>query len=409
MKKERLSLDTAPKCPCTVFSRRLFLKGTALAAALPAAAYAHIAHGAASKTIPREPVGITFCKRYDYPLVRRTLASVLDELGTVRSLVKGKHVTVKLNLVNTSKDNAGGLPLSLTVTVHPNVALALGSLLIDYGARHVTFCDQLPFLELGPESFSGYGYDFQEFSQEMDGKVRFINTRNRGAYKKYALAKVPDGGEIASAWEVNQTYTETDVLVSLGKLKSHVAAGVTMGMKNLIGVPPSSLYGDDLKDEPDENAIGYRSGTMHTCTKMPLTSVSTYTGKHVLQDHGYNIPRLIVDLAGAFPIDLTVIDGISAIQTAEGWWNGSMVSVCSPGLLIAGRNPVCTDAVATAVMGFDPEAKDRTHPFANGTNFLAMARRKGMGENRISELEITGVGLDKARFNYLPTYQRENT
>ena len=29
------------------------------------------------------------------------------------------------------------------------------------------------------------------------------------------------------------------------------------------------------------------------------------------------------------------------------------------GLLIAGRNPVCTDAVATAVMGFDPDAPDR--------------------------------------------------
>jgi uncharacterized protein (DUF362 family) len=85
-----------------------------------------------------------------------------------------------------------------------------------------------------------------------------------------------------------------------------------------------------------------------------------------------------------------------------------MVSVCSPGLLIAGRNAVCADAVATAIMGFNPNAPDRTHPFANGTNYLAMARKKGLGENRISELEVGGIGLEKARFEYLPTYQRIN-
>jgi uncharacterized protein (DUF362 family) len=123
-------------------------------------------------------------------------------------------------------------------------------------------------------------------------------------------------------------------------------------------------------------------------------------------DHGHNVPRFIVDLAAAFPIDLVVIDGISTIQTAEGWWNGSMVSVTRPGLLIAGRNPVCTDAVAAAVMGFNPDAADRTFPFVNGTNHLALARRKGLGENRVDRLEVAGVGLEAARFEFHPTYQR---
>ncbi len=177
-------------------------------------------------------------------------------------------------------------------------------------------------------------------------------------------------------------------------------------MKNLFGIPPSSLYGNDLGDEPNEMAVDYRGDFMHSCQRKPLTSVETFTGKSVLDDHGFNVPRFIVDLNAAFPVALTVIDGISAIQTAEGWWNGSMVSVTRPGLLIAGLNPVCTDAVAAAVMGFNPDAPDRTHPFANGTNYLAMARRKGMGENRLDQLEIGGIGLEKARFEYQPTYQR---
>jgi uncharacterized protein (DUF362 family) len=349
---------------------------------------------------------IGLCKRYDFGEVRRTLAAMLDELEDVRSLVKGKHVTVKVNLVNTSEADVAGVPLWLTVTVHPIVAMALGSLLTDYGARAVAFCDQLPFRLPDEEAFLGYGFRLKEFNQAMDGRARFENTRNRGRHSDYAVVKVPDGGEVASAWEVNQAYVKSDVLVSLGKLKSHVSGGVTGGMKNLFGVPPSSLYGDDLKGEPDETAIGYRTDTMHTCTRKPLTSGGWFTGKCVPGDHGYNVPRFIVDLAAAFPIDLVVIDGISAIQTGEGWWLGSMVSVTRPGLLIAGRNPVCTDAVAAAVMGFNPDALDHTAPFINGTNYLALARRRGLGENRIDRLEITGVSLDRARFEYQPTYQR---
>jgi uncharacterized protein (DUF362 family) len=199
---------------------------------------------------------------------------------------------------------------------------------------------------------------------------------------------------------------DTDVIVSLTKLKSHVSGGITGGMKNLFGVPPSSLYGEDLVGHPDENATSYRGATMHACTKRPQTSATSFTGKSVEGDHGFNVPRFIVDLAVAFPISLVVIDGISTIQTAEGWWNGAMVSVTRPGLLITGRNPVCTDAVAAAVMGFDPDAPDRTWPFANGTNQLALARRRGLGENRLSELEIAGVPLAEARFEFQPTYQR---
>ena len=61
-------------------------------------------------------------------------------------------------------------------------------------------------------------------------------------------------------------------------------------MKNLFGVPPSSLYGDDLKEQPDENAIGYRSGTMHDCVRKPLTSTATFIGPSVRGDHGFNVP-----------------------------------------------------------------------------------------------------------------------
>jgi uncharacterized protein (DUF362 family) len=255
------------------------------------------------------------------------------------------------------------------------------------------------------QAFAGYGFVLPDFRSAMGNRVRFENTRNRGRHGSYALVKVPGGGELAGGWQVNRTYADTDVLVSLAKLKSHVSGGVTGGMKNLFGVPPSSLYGDDLGADPDENAVEYRTNTMHNCSHAPRTAAG-FRGT-VQGDHGYNVPRFIVDLSAAFPIHLVVIDGISTIQSAEGWWIGSTVSVTRPGLLIAGRNPVCTDSVAAAVMGFEPDAPDRTWPFVNGTNYLAMARRKGLGENRVSELEVAGLSLAKARFQFQPTYRRK--
>ena len=408
MKPDSPQPPVIPRCPGRVLTRRDFLKSVAAAAAAgPVMAPARELGAQEPQRAPRAVTSIGLCPRYDFPAVRRTLGRILDEVGGVQRLVQGRRVTVKVNLVNTSEEDLAGVPLWLTVTVHPVVAQALGSLLVSYGARAVTFCDQLPFAELGPGAFAGYGFKLDEFNRVMDGRARFENTRNRGAHGDYALVKVPGGGELASAWEVNRTYVDTDVLVSLTKLKSHVSGGITGGLKNLFGIPPSSLYGDDLRGAPDEAATGYRNGTMHNASRRPLTSVSTFTGRSIEGDHGFNVPRFIVDLAAAFPVELVVVDGISTIQSAEGWWLGSMVSITRPGLLLAGRNPVCTDAIAAAVMGFDPDAPDRTWPFVNGTNHLALARRRGLGENRVRELETAGVPLAQARFEFQPTFRRK--
>ena len=65
------------------------------------------------------------------------------------------------------------------------------------------------------------------------------------------------------AWDVNQVYADTDVLVSMAKLKNHGICGLTLSMKNLYGCTPASIYGADAGIEPNENprsnpaAVGY--------------------------------------------------------------------------------------------------------------------------------------------------------
>ena len=48
-----------------------------------------------------------------------------------------------------------------------------------------------------------------------------------------------------SSLELNHSYQDTDVMISLAKLKRHITAGVTLSMKNLFGITPNSLYGSE--------------------------------------------------------------------------------------------------------------------------------------------------------------------
>ena len=70
------------------------------------------------------------------------------------------------------------------------------------------------------------------------------------------------------------------------------------------------------------------------------------------------------------------------------------LAVQKPGLLLAGRNPVCTDAVGTAVMGYDPmAASDRAVPRRQSSGH---GRRMGLGTNDPKEIEVLGLSVTQA-------------
>src|SRR5262249_11222269 len=101
-----------------------------------------------------------------------------------------------------------------------------------------------------------------------------------------------------------------------------------------------------------------------------------------------------------------VIDGIETVSGGEGPW--LKLARQAPGLLLAGRNAVCTDAVATAVMGYDPTAATATGPFP-GDNHLARAAALGLGTNNPEEIEVRGLSLKDARhpFGWQPTTRND--
>ena len=65
--------------------------------------------------------------------------------------------------------------------------------------------------------------------------VAGISTNGLGHAKKYVKRNVSGGGLIYPSFHFNQICDETDVFVSLAKLKNHATCGVTLAMKNIFG------------------------------------------------------------------------------------------------------------------------------------------------------------------------------
>jgi hypothetical protein len=114
----------------------------------------------------------------------------------------------------------------------------------------------------------------------------------------------------------------------------------------------------------------------------------------------HRVPRITADILGARPVDLCVIDGIETNRGGEGPWCAHTEAL-KPGLLLAGRNAVCTDAVGTAVMGYDPQAGHGQFPFP-GDNHLLLLAQAGVGTIDLKRIEALGLPIEKALFPFNP-------
>ena len=78
----------------------------------------------------------------------------------------------------------------------------------------------------------------------------------------------------------------------------------------------------------------------------------------------------------------------------------SSLQPVKPGLLVAGTNCVNTDAVAMALMGFDPMADRGKAPFETSDSTLALAEGLGVGSRDLKRIEVVGTPIAKGRFDF---------
>lgn len=379
----------------TSFSRRDFLNAAGMAAG---ATMVRPALAAALK-LPASRVAIGECRDYDRR-VADVLATMFDQLGGMQHLVQGKTVAIKLNMTGPASDKLDAMPNQMTHWVHPQVIGAVISLLGRAGARRIRLLESAPIGARPLEDFMiAAGWQPKDFERAAKG-VEFENTNFLGSGKEYARFMVPGGGLMYAGYDLNQSYRDTDVFVSLAKLKEHRTAGVTLSMKNCFGITPCTIYSDQApEDEPSIVPVGFRA-PMHSGSRVPPKSAPPPVAEST--DPGFRVPRITADLVAARPIHLAVIDGIYTMTGGElpnqqrNWIHKAV----HPGLLIAGVNCVATDAVATAVMGFDPMADRGTPPFENCDSTLRLAEHLGVGTRDLTRIEVTGTPISKARFRF---------
>lgn len=343
-----------------------------------------------SAEAPSAPVSIQRCESYEPKLVRQRLDAALDQIGGIDKLVRGKTVTIKLNLTGQVQEMLGR-PASRTYHVHPHVVAALCAALHDAGAARIELVEAWYYREPPEEVLKSGGWDVAAVKSAGGHTVTIQNTKNRGRWPAYSRVKVPWGGFLFPAFDVNQSYVKTDVFVSLAKLKDHASAGVTMAVKNLFGVLPTALYGNDA---PNEDTVSARVALLHMAKRKVPDGVPGEIAHGLPADWRYRVPRVTADILGARPVDLAVVDGIHTVVGGEGPWNQG-VEATEPKLLLAGRNAVCTDAVCTAVMGYDPQAAHMQFPFP-GENHLRLLASAGVGTNDAKRIEVAGLSVKEA-------------
>ena len=364
---------------------------------LAGAASSILARPAWAADAPTAPVALGRCASYG-PELLPILTTMFDQIGGLGRLVKGKTVAVKVNLTGGPESRMGYLPIGLTTWTHPSVIAATVHLMGKAGARRIRLLES-PWKSAEPleEHMIGAGWDLSLFTGAAP-VVEFENTNYLGYGKKYTRFSVPKGGHLFSAFDLNHSYSDCDVFVSIAKLKEHLTAGITLSMKNCFGITPCTIYGDNAPlDEPGLTPLGGRM-PIHSGSRQPPKSSLPEINPASPRQGGYRVPRCVADLVAARPIHLSIIDGVESQTTVETVSRNA--TYVKPHLLVAGLNTVCVDAVGAAVMGFDPMADRGVKPFENCDNTLRLAEELGVGTRDLKRIEVVGARIKDLVFDY---------
>jgi uncharacterized protein (DUF362 family) len=379
-----------------------------LAAASTAAA-GYLLSPAMGRAAPSVPVAVARCKTYEPGELVPIMHQMFDQLGGLGRLVKGKTVAIKINMTGSPTYRFGHLPLEDTHYTHPHVVAAAVHLIGAAGARSIRILES-PWSTADPveEVMLQANWEPRDILTAAS-HVEFENTNYLGRAKTYARMRVPSGGYIFPAFDLNHSYRDCDVFVSIAKMKEHVTAGVTLSMKNCFGITPCTVYGSGAGvDEPSELPKGGRS-LIHAGNRGPSKSAPQEKDPKSPRNDGYRVPRTVADLVGARPIHLAIVEGIKTVTAGEGPWSSADMQAVAPGVLVAGLNPVNTDAVTMAVMGFDPMATRGTPPFERCDSTLQLAEAAGLGTRDLRHIEVLGSPIAQLKFDFAAIRKRRST
>jgi uncharacterized protein (DUF362 family) len=341
-------------------SRREFIKTAAVGTAailaacqtgqLPASTPFPMTAVPASK---RPVVSIVKIKEGD---IERAVEAAIDLLGGIESVAQGKErIMLKPNLVSNDP----------RATTKPQVVRSLAKLMKSAGkavsigegsaaAGGFNAKEGIVYRTKNPEileAMQQYVFDelgYAELARSLD--VPLINLH----LGEMVDVEVPNGFAYQNI-TLHHSLTEIDLLCSVPMMKTHTLATVTLGMKNLIGLYPGTIY----------------------------STVRAGVHDHAADAGSPGVAFEILDMMRANKLGLVVIDGSTAME-GDGPSNGRLLPM---DVIIAGTNPLATDMVAASAMGFDP-SEIPTFVWAN---------KAGMPPQSLDEIEVRGEEVSRVR------------
>lgn len=256
-------------------------------------------------------------------ITRRAVAA----LGGMERFVRpGQTVIVKPNICHAPAGVEYG------TTTHPAVVGALVAMALAAGARKVQVMDG-PFASRPDEAYarSGIRDEVVAAGGEMVVMSAFA----------FGDTAIPAGRNIRS-WSVYKPALEADVLIDVPVAKHHGSAGLSLAMKNLMGLL-----------EP--NGRGLFHGKLH---------------------------QNIADLTTLFRPQLTVVDAVRTLM-AHGPTGGNLADVRQRNTVIASPDIVAADAYAATL--FDKQPQD--------IGYIAIGADMGLGSADLKALRIQELAL----------------
>ncbi|MEM2129891.1 MAG: DUF362 domain-containing protein [Candidatus Bathyarchaeia archaeon] len=245
----------------------------------------------------------------------------LDLIDYKKALAGYDKVLIKVNFITTKTWDTGATtdPIVVEAIIKKLQALPVKIYVVESDAT-ITNADK---------AFEATG--MKDMCQKNG--VEWLNLRHT---EEKVTIPIPNG-EVLNSITVPRLVTES-AIISAAKLKTHENTGVTLGMKNMFGLLPEK-----------------------------------FKGKYHLK----GISKVIVDINTVLKPALTVIDGFIGME-GKGPIHGTPVQM---NLIIAGTDPVATDAVACQTMGIDPYE----------ISHIKRAEEKGLGS---IQAQIIGEKLD---------------
>ncbi|MFP4521308.1 MAG: DUF362 domain-containing protein [Fibrobacterota bacterium] len=187
--------------------RRTFLKASAVSAAAAAA-------GIAAERVSR----VYDYKGSDaYTVVKRLVKENSLLNGVIRS---GSRVLIKPNMSFSNRPEEG-------TTTHPGVVKAVAEMCLDAGAKTIVIFDNV----LRNEKLCRKNTGIEDAVSGMSG-VHILITDRKSDFRDVKVERA----KALTETEVCQEFFKADAFINLPTAKSHSAADVSLGMKNLMGV-----------------------------------------------------------------------------------------------------------------------------------------------------------------------------